>query len=60
MCSIVAYLAMGAADVIGAVEPFLVRNRLAVVTRIGRQLTDLGMKYLQDECPKIGVGQEAI
>ncbi len=34
------------AEVVGAVEPYLIRSRLAVVTRGGRKLTEKGIEYL--------------
>ena len=47
LASIAAYLGTDAKDVQYDVEPYLIRSRLAVVTRGGRKLTEAGIKYLE-------------
>ncbi len=45
--SLAGVLGTDAAEITGAVEPFLLRSQLAQVTRSGRQLTDRGKAYLR-------------
>jgi len=48
LSSIAAFVGMDSADLQGSVEPYLIRSRLAVVTRGGRKLTEKGMRYLEE------------
>lgn len=47
--SIAAFLGTDGADVVGAVEPYLVRSRMVRITPRGRQLAERGRTYLEDD-----------